>query len=75
MKLLLLALFAASAADVSLQEIVLLAGAHAAIVAAADINHDSRPDLVVANLEAGEITILLNDPSSAGWSMALRCWS
>ncbi len=61
MKFLLLALFAASVAEVSLQETVLPAGAHAAIVAAADLNHDSRPDLVVANLEAGEVTILLND--------------
>ena len=61
MKLLLLGLVAASAAEVSLQQTVLPAGAHAAIVAAADLNRDSRPDLVVANLEAGEVTILLNE--------------
>jgi len=61
MKFLLLALFAASVAEVSLQETVLPVGGHAAIVAAADLNHDSRPDLVVANLEVGEVTILLND--------------
>jgi hypothetical protein len=61
MRLLLLALFATSAGEVPLQETVLPAGPHAAIVAAADLNHDSRPDLVVANLEDGEVTILLND--------------
>jgi hypothetical protein len=61
MKLLLLALFAASAGEVSFQETVFPAGVHAAIIVATDLNHDSRPDLVVANLEAGEVTILLND--------------
>ena len=62
MKLFLLVLFAASAgSQVSLQEIVLPAGRHAAMLAAADLNHDSRPDLVVANLEDNAVTILLND--------------
>jgi FG-GAP-like repeat len=61
MKLLLLALSAASAGAVTFQETVLPAGDHAAIIAAADLNHDSRPDLVIANLEAGTVTILLND--------------
>ena len=31
------------------------------MIAAADFNHDSRPDLVVANSEGGEVTVLLND--------------
>ena len=39
------------------------AGPHAASVAAADLNHDSRPDLIVANLENSAVTILLNDVS------------
>jgi len=61
MKLLLLAFLAVSTGEVSFQRTVVPAGAHAAIIAAADLNHDSRPDLVVANLESGEVTILLND--------------
>jgi hypothetical protein len=62
MRLLLLALFAASAAgDLSFQETTLPAGPHSAIVAAADLNHDSRPDLIVANLEDSAVTILLNE--------------
>lgn len=63
MKFLLLGLFAAAAAEVSLQQTVLPAGAHASIVTAADVNRDSRPDLVIANLEADEVTILLNEGS------------
>jgi hypothetical protein len=60
----LLVLFAASAAgDLSFHETTLPAGPHAAVVAAADLNHDSRPDLIVANLEDGAVTILLNDGS------------
>ena len=31
------------------------------MITAADFNHDSRPDLVVADLEGGEVTLLLND--------------
>jgi hypothetical protein len=31
------------------------------MVAAADLNHDSRPDLIVANLDEGTVTVLLND--------------
>ena len=62
MRLFLLALFAASAgSDLSFQETTLPAGPHAAIIAAADLNHDSRPDLIVANPEGGTVTILLND--------------
>ena len=60
MKMLLLALFAASAGEESLQETVLPAVANAAILASADLNGDSRPDLIVANLEGGAVTILLN---------------
>jgi hypothetical protein len=55
----LLAAFAGG--DLSFHETILPAGPHASIVAAADLNHDSRPDLVVANLEDGTVTILLND--------------
>lgn len=61
MKLLVLALFAASTGEVSFREISLPAGAHAAFLAAADLNHDSRPDLIIASAEAGVVTILLND--------------
>ena len=60
MRLLLLALFAAAAGDVSFRETILPAGANAAIITAADFNHDSRPDLVVANSESGEVTLLFN---------------
>jgi hypothetical protein len=55
----LLAAFAGG--DLSFHETSLPAGPHASIVAAADLNHDSRPDLIVANLEDGAVTILLND--------------
>jgi hypothetical protein len=61
MKLLIFALFAASAGDSSFQQTILPAGANASMIAAADFNHDSRPDLVVANSEGGEVTVLLND--------------
>src|SRR5580704_17365809 len=62
MKSLLLVLLAASAAgEKSFYQINVPAGAHAAMIAAADLNHDSRPDLIVANLEDGAVTILLND--------------
>jgi hypothetical protein len=61
MKLLALALFAVATADVSFREIVLPAGAGAAVLAAADLNSDGRPDLIIANPEAGTVTILLND--------------
>jgi hypothetical protein len=61
MKVLALALFAAATADVSFHEIVLPAGADAAILTAADVNEDGRPDLIVSNPEAGAVTILLND--------------
>jgi len=55
----LLAAFAGG--GLSFHETNLPAGPHASIVAAADLNHDSRPDLIVANLEDGAVTILLND--------------
>jgi hypothetical protein len=61
MKFLLLVLFAASAGEMPFQKTVVPAGPHGAIVAATDLNHDSRPDLIVAALETGEVTILLND--------------
>jgi hypothetical protein len=61
MKLLTFALFAAAAGSVSLQETTLPAGASAAMITAADFNHDSRIDLAIANLEDGEVTVLLND--------------
>jgi len=55
-------LFAAFASgDLSFHEINLPAGPHASMVAAAYLNHDSHPDLIVANLEDGTVTILLND--------------
>jgi hypothetical protein len=55
-------LFAAAAAgSLEFQETTLPAGPHPSMLAAADLNHDSRPDLIVANLEAGTVTILLND--------------
>jgi hypothetical protein len=62
MRLLLVALLAASAGgDPSFQETTLPAGPHASIIAAADLNHDSRPDIIIANLEDSTVTILLND--------------
>ena len=57
MKLVLLALFATSGSGVSQ---VLLAAGHPTMIRAADLNHDGRPDLVVADLDAGEVRILLN---------------
>jgi hypothetical protein len=57
----LVVLFAASAgSEVSFQEVILPAGPHAATITAVDLNHDSRPDLIVANLEDNTVTILLN---------------
>jgi hypothetical protein len=61
MRFLILGLLAASASDVSFQQTTLPAVPHAAMITAADVNHDSRPDLVIANLEGGEVTVLLND--------------
>ena len=62
MRLLLVALLAASAGgDPAFQETILPAGPHASIIAAADLNHDSRPDIIIANLEDSTVTILLND--------------
>jgi FG-GAP-like repeat len=61
MRVLALALFTAATADVSFHEVVLPAGARAAILTAADVNEDGRPDLIVSNPEAGAVTILLND--------------
>ena len=50
-----------SAGATSFNEIVLPAGPHPGVLAAADLNHDSRPDLIVSNAEEGTVTILLND--------------
>src|SRR5579863_5932966 len=61
MRLLAIALFAATTDDVSFHEIVLPAGARAAVLVAADLNADGRPDLIVSNPEAGAVTILLNE--------------
>jgi hypothetical protein len=61
MKVLMVCLLAVAAGEVSFQETVVPAGAHAAMVATADLNHDGRPDLVVANVEGGDVTILLNE--------------
>ena len=61
MKVLALALFAAATTDMSFHEVALPAGARAAVLAAADVNEDGRPDLIVSNPEAGAVTILLND--------------
>jgi len=62
MRLCLIALFAALAeGNLSFQETILPAGPHASFLAAADLNHDSHPDLIVANPDAATVTILLND--------------
>ena len=62
MKPLLLGLMAASAGgQVSFHEIGVPAGTHAGVLAAADLNHDRRPDLIVADSEDGAVTVLLND--------------
>jgi hypothetical protein len=64
MKLAILALlsaYAAGEADPSFSEFALPAGRDPETLAAADINHDGRPDLIVANLEAETVTVLLND--------------
>ncbi|HUB78786.1 MAG TPA: VCBS repeat-containing protein [Bryobacteraceae bacterium] len=61
MKLLILALLAASAGEMALQKIELPGVANASVVATGDFNHDARPDLAIANLEGGEVTVLLND--------------
>jgi hypothetical protein len=62
MKVFLLLMFAAaSGGDLCLNETVLSVGEHASVVEAADLNHDGRPDLIVANLEDGAVTILLNE--------------
>lgn len=61
MKLILIGLLTLIAAAASFDEIALPAGPHPGVLAAADVNHDSRTDLIVANLEEGTVTILLND--------------
>lgn len=61
MKAFLVVLFAAASGNLSLQEAVLPAGPHPSMLVAVDLNHDSRPDLAIANLEEGTVTILLND--------------
>src|SRR5215469_3626683 len=59
--LVLVLLTAAAVGEGPFRESVVPAGAHAAVLAAADLNHDRRPDLIVANLEDSKVTILLND--------------
>jgi len=61
MKLLMMAVVAFAADASPSGEVVLPAGAHPGVLAAADLNHDSRPDLIIANLEEGTVTVLLND--------------
>ena len=61
MKLLLLAFFAAWAGEFPFHETALPSVPHASMMAVADFNRDSRPDLAIADLEGGEVTILLND--------------
>jgi len=64
MKLAILALLSAYAAGEtgpSFTEVALPAGRDPAALAAADINHDGRPDLIVANVETETATVLLND--------------
>ena len=58
----LLVLFAAFASgDPAFHETTLAAGPHAGIMVPADLSHDSRPDLIVADSEDGAVTILLNE--------------
>jgi hypothetical protein len=54
-------LTAFAAGEPAFQATVIPAGPHASVLAAADLNHDSRPDLIVADSEDGMVTILLND--------------
>ncbi len=61
MKLILIGLLTLGACAASFDEIVLPAGPHPGVMAATDVNHDSRPDLIVTNLEEATVTILLND--------------
>ncbi len=62
MRLSLLVFVAAFASGaLELHETILTAGPHADIMVAADLNHDSRPDLVVGDSEDGTVTILLNE--------------
>ena len=61
MKFLVLACLAASAGEVALQETVVPAGDHAQTMLAADLNHDSRPDLAIAHPQSGTVTVLLNE--------------
>jgi hypothetical protein len=61
MKLLMAAMLAFTAGASPSGEVVLPAGPHPGVLAVADLNHDSRPDLIVANLQDGTVTILLND--------------
>src|ERR1700753_3503377 len=61
MKPLALLLFAAAAGETPWPEIVIPAVAHASVLTAADVNHDARPDLIVADSDDGNVAILLND--------------
>jgi hypothetical protein len=53
--------FGVGAGATLFDEIVLPAGPHPGVLAATDVNHDSRPDLIVSNPEGRTVTILLND--------------
>jgi hypothetical protein len=46
---------------VAFDRIVLSTGHRPASIAVADLNHDHRPDLIVANFEDGTLTVLLGD--------------
>ena len=61
MKPFLLVLLAAATAGPALQDVIILAVPHAGVLASADVNDDSRPDLIVADPDDDEIAVLLND--------------
>jgi hypothetical protein len=61
MKLLMAALLAFAASARVVLRSGFARGPHPGVLAAADLNQDSRPDLIVANFEDGTVTILLID--------------
>jgi FG-GAP-like repeat len=61
MKLLLVAMLSFAASASPSDEVALPVGPHPGVIAAEDLNHDSRPDLIITNVEDGTVTILLND--------------